>query len=50
MIEISALGLNQYPIRDWRFSRRPPNPSMLVEGGVMEIDDIAAMLEGVEAA
>jgi hypothetical protein len=41
MTEISAVGFNQYG---------DPRLAFLARGGVMEIDDIVAKLERVEAA
>ena len=45
MTEISAVGLNQYADL-----ARAAERFELVEGGVMEIGDIVAKLERVEAA
>ena len=50
MPEISAVGLNLYADPRLAFLARAAERFELVEGGVMEIDDIVAKLERVEAA
>jgi hypothetical protein len=50
MTEISAVGLNQYADPRLAFLAGAAERLELVEGGVMEIDDIVAKLERVEAA
>jgi hypothetical protein len=50
MTEVSAVGLNQYADLRLAFLTRAAERFELVEGGVMEIDDIVAKLERVEAA
>jgi hypothetical protein len=50
MTEIRAVGLNQYANPRLAFLARAAERLELVEGGVMEIDDIIAKLEWVEAA
>lgn len=50
MPEISAVGLNHYADPRLAFLAWAAERFELVEGGVMEIDDIVAKLERVEAA
>jgi hypothetical protein len=50
MPEISAVGLNHYADPRLAFLAWAAERFKLVEGGVMEIGDIVAKLERVEAA
>ena len=50
MTEISAVGLNQYADPRLAFLARAAERLKLVEGGVMEVGDVVAKLEQVEAA
>ena len=50
MTEISAVGLNQYADPRLAFLARAAERLVLVEGGVVAIEDIVAKLERVEAA
>jgi hypothetical protein len=50
MTEISAVALNQHADPRLAFLARAAERFELVEGGVMEIDDIVSKLERVEAA